>query len=182
MKIYTRTGDSGQTSLLGGTRVPKHHLRIECYGTTDELNSWIGLVRSGFEDNHVELVLDTIQNNLFVIGSHLAADPTKPNIKIPELNERDITMLEDEMDAMDKQLPALKNFILPAGSTVVAHCHIARCVCRRAERLVTHLSETEQVQQGALIYLNRLSDYLFVLGRYIAHQTGVEEIVWKPRG
>jgi cob(I)alamin adenosyltransferase len=182
MKIYTRTGDAGETSLLGGTRVPKHHLRIECYGTIDELNSFVGVVRAGYYEEKVEKVLDTIQNNLFTIGSHLATDPAKTNVKIPQLDESEITALEEEMDAMDKVLPELKNFILPGGSVEVAHCHVARCVCRRAERLVTHLSYNEEVNPLALKYINRLSDYLFVLGRYIAHKTGKKEIPWKPRG
>ncbi|HYG16038.1 MAG TPA: cob(I)yrinic acid a,c-diamide adenosyltransferase [Bacteroidia bacterium] len=182
MKIYTRTGDSGETSLLGGARVPKHHLRIECYGTVDELNSWVGLVRAGFDDAFTTPLLDEIQNNLFVVGSQLAADPAKSNIKIPHIEEADITRLEEAMDAMDKELPALKNFILPGGNVPAANCHIARCVCRRAERLVTHLSYEEKVEPLDLKYLNRLSDYLFVLARYIAHKAGAEEIAWKPRG
>lgn len=182
MKIYTRTGDSGETSLLGGARVPKHHLRIECYGTVDELNSWVGLVRAGFDDAGTTAQLDEIQNNLFVVGSQLAADPAKSNIKIPHIEDAAITRLEEAIDAMDKELPALKNFILPGGNVPAANCHIARCVCRRAERLVTHLSSEEKVELLDLKYLNRLSDYLFVLARYIAHKTGAEEIAWKPRG
>lgn len=182
MKIYTRTGDAGETSLLGGTRVPKHHLRIECYGTVDELNSWIGVVRAGFDEEVVQTVLDAVQNNLFTIGSHLATDPAKTNVKLPDFEAGEVETLETEMDAMDKQLPPLKNFILPGGSTVVANCHVARCVCRRTERLITHLAETEVVNPDALKYINRLSDYLFVLGRYIAHKTGAQEIPWKPRG
>ncbi len=182
MKIYTRTGDAGETSLLGGTRVPKHHLRIESYGTVDELNSWVGLVRAGFTDADTQVVLDKIQNNLFVVGSHLATDPTKTNVKIPQLQEVDVLELENEMDAMDKQLAPLKNFVLPGGSVEVAHSHLARCVCRRAERLATQLSYNEAVDPLVLRYLNRLSDYLFVLGRFIAHTNNVHEIPWKPRG
>lgn len=182
MKIYTRTGDAGETSLLGGTRVPKHHLRIECYGTVDELNSWIGVVRAGFDEEGVQTVLDAVQNNLFTIGSHLATDPAKTNVKLPDFEVGEVETLETEMDAMDKQLPPLKNFILPGGSAVVANCHVSRCVCRRTERLIKHLAETEVVNPDALKYINRLSDYLFVLGRYIAHKTGAQEIPWKPRG
>lgn len=182
MKIYTRTGDGGETSLLGGTRVPKHHLRIECYGTVDELNSWVGLVRAGFFQPETQQMLDKIQNNLFVAGSHLATDPVKTNVKIPQLTEDDVTELETAMDAMDKQLPPLKNFVLPGGSVEVAHSHLARCVCRRAERLATQLSFSEAVDPVVLRYLNRLSDYMFVLGRYIAHVNNVVEIPWKPRG
>lgn len=182
MKIYTRTGDKGETSLLGGTRVPKHHLRIECYGTVDELNSWVGLVRAGFTEPDVQKILDDVQNNLFVAGSHLATDPAKTNVKVPELEEQDITDLEEAMDAMDKQLPPLKNFVLPGGSVEVAHAHLARCVCRRAERLATQLSYNEVVSPVVLRYLNRLSDYFFVLGRFIAHTNNVKEIPWKPRG
>ena len=182
MKIYTRTGDKGETSLLGGTRVPKHHLRIESYGTVDELNSWVGLVRAGFTEPATQLLLDKIQNNLFVVGSHLATDPAKTNVKIPQLEEQDIIDLEDAMDAMDKQLPALKNFILPGGSVEVAHAHLARCVCRRAERIATQLSYSEVVNPIVLRYLNRLSDYFFVLGRFIDHTNTINEIPWKPRG
>lgn len=182
MKVYTKTGDKGETSLLGGTRVPKHHLRIECYGTVDELNSWVGLVRAGFTLPATQIMLDEIQNNLFVIGSHLATDPTKSNVKIPQLEEEDITKLELAMDNMETELPELKNFVLPGGSVEVAHSHLARCVCRRAERLVTQLSYNEVVNPVVSKYLNRLSDYFFVLGRFIAHTNNIQEIPWKPRG
>jgi cob(I)alamin adenosyltransferase len=181
MKIYTKTGDKGETSLLGGTRVPKHHLRIECYGTVDELNSWIGLVRAGFTLPTTQELLNEIQNNLFVLGSHLATDPAKTNVKIPELEEQDITNLERAIDEMDKQLPPLKNFVLPGGSVEVAHSHLARCVCRRAERLVTQLSYNEAVNPVVLRYLNRLSDYLFTLGRFITYTNKVTEIPWVSR-
>lgn len=182
MKIYTKTGDGGETSLLGGTRVPKHHLRIESYGTVDELNSWVGLVRAGFTHPDAQQTLDDIQNNLFVIGSHLATDPAKTNVKVPQLDEQDVIELEEAMDKMDKQLPTLKNFVLPGGSVEVAHSHLARCVCRRAERLATQLLYNEVVSPVVLRYLNRLSDYLFILGRFIAHTNKVTEIAWKPRG
>lgn len=180
MKVYTKTGDKGETSLLGGTRVPKHHLRIECYGTVDELNSWVGLVRAGFTEPETQKLLDKIQNNLFVAGSQLATDPVKTNVKIPELQESDIDDLEHGIDAMDKVLPPLKNFILPGGSVEIANAHLARCVCRRAERLATQLSYNEVVNPIVLKYLNRLSDYFFVLSRFIAHTNNVNEIPWKP--
>lgn len=180
MKVYTKTGDKGETSLLGGTRVPKHHLRIECYGTVDELNSWVGLVRAGFTEPKTQLLLDKIQNNLFVAGSQLATDPAKTNVKIPELKESDINDLEQGIDAMDKVLPPLKNFVLPGGSVEIANTHLARCVCRRAERLATQLSYNEAVNPIVLKYLNRLSDYFFVLSRFIAHTNKVNEIPWKP--
>lgn len=181
MKVYTKTGDKGETSLLGGTRVPKHHLRIECYGTVDELNSWVGVVQAGFTLPTAQKMLNEIQNNLFVLGSHLATDPAKSNVKIPELLEQDILDLELAIDEMDSQLPALKNFVLPGGSIEVAHSHLARCVCRRAERLATQLSYSEAVNPIVLRYLNRLSDYFFVLGRFIAHTNKVNEIPWEPR-
>lgn len=181
MKVYTKTGDKGETSLLGGTRVPKHHLRIECYGTVDELNSWVGLVRAGFNEADTQTILDKVQNNLFVAGSHLATDPAKTNVKIPLLEEQDILDLEHSIDAMDKVLPPLKNFVLPGGSVEVSHAHLARCVCRRAERIATQLSQEEEVSPIVLGYLNRLSDYFFVLSRYIAHVNSVDEIPWEPR-
>lgn len=182
MKIYTRTGDEGQTSLLGGTRVPKYHLRIESYGTVDELNSWMGIIRAQTTDETLLKTLEHIQETLFTAGSLLATDPAKNKVKIPGLVEEDVTLLENEMDRMDKELPALKNFILPGANTAEAQCHVARCVCRRAERLVTHLAHEEEVSALVVKYLNRLSDYLFMLGRYVAHSAGAKEIPWRPRG
>ena len=181
MKIYTKTGDSGETSLIGGTRVPKHHVKIEAYGTVDELNSYIGLVRDSFDDAHSGEILYRVQNNLFVIGSHLAEDKSKSKMDLPPIEEAQILLLETEMDAMNEVLPELKYFILPGGNITASHAHIARCVCRRAERCVTHLAETEVVEGPVIKYLNRLSDYLFVLARYIAFKNNAEEVKWVVR-
>lgn len=182
MKIYTKTGDKGLTSLIGGTRVPKHHLRIESYGTVDELNSYIGLIRDQSEvKTDIKDLLKEIQDRLFTIGSSLASDPEKSKMKIPDLYETDIERLEIEMDRMNEILPDLKHFILPGGSTTVSYCHIARCVCRRAERITVHLAEDSFVEEKITIYLNRLSDYLFVLARMICFDSLVPENQWIPR-
>ena len=181
MKIYTKTGDKGQTSLIGGTRVPKHHIRIESYGTVDELNSYVGLIRDQEIDEHSKKILIEIQDRLFTIGSSLASDPEKSKMKIPDLKESDIELLEKEMDEMDKSLPEMKSFVLPGGHTTVSYCHIARCVCRRAERLTIQLSEDSFVDELVIKYLNRLSDYLFVLSRKLTQDLKAQEIPWKPR-
>jgi cob(I)alamin adenosyltransferase len=181
MKIYTKTGDKGKTSLIGGTRVPKNHIRIEAYGTVDELNSYIGLLRDQDIDKHSIIILEEIQDRLFTIGSCLAADPVKSKMKIPDLKKEDVTLLEKEIDKMNETLPELRAFILPGGNTVVSFCHIARCVCRRAERLVVHLSEVSEVAPLVIIYLNRLSDYLFILSRKIGADKNTLEKEWKPR-
>ena len=181
MKIYTKTGDKGQTSLIGGARVPKYHIRIESYGTVDELNSYIGLIMCQDIDTHHQQVLKEIQDRLFTIGSSLASDPEKSKMKIPDLLATDITLLENEMDQMNEQLPELKHFILPGGNTTVSYCHLARCVCRRAERLTVHLAEESFVDSNITIYLNRLSDYLFVLARKLSADAKTEENVWLPR-
>ncbi|MEO8147140.1 MAG: cob(I)yrinic acid a,c-diamide adenosyltransferase [Bacteroidia bacterium] len=181
MKIYTKTGDKGQTSLIGGVRVPKHNLRIEAYGTVDELNSHIGLLRDQPIDEHSIKILIEIQDRLFTIGSHLAADPVKSRMKLPDIKEEDVTLLENEMDKMNETLPEMRSFVLPGGHTIVSYCHIARCVCRRAERCVTHLASVEHVEEITYIYLNRLSDYLFVLSRKITQDLNAKEIPWKPR-
>ncbi len=181
MKIYTKNGDKGTTSLIGGTRVPKHSLRIESYGTVDELNSYIGLIRDQEIDEKYKTQLLEIQDRLFTIGSSLAADPEKSKMKLPDLIDSDVLFLEDKMDEMDEQLPELKFFILPGGNTTVSYCHLARCVCRRAERITTNLDEHEFVAPIVMQYLNRLSDYLFVLGRKIAQDLGAEEQAWRPR-
>ncbi|GAB3917785.1 cob(I)yrinic acid a,c-diamide adenosyltransferase [Mucilaginibacter boryungensis] len=181
MKIYTKTGDKGLTSLIGGTRVPKHHIRIESYGTVDELNSWVGLIRDQDIAEHDREILKQIQDRLFTIGSSLAADPEKSKMVIPDLHPEDIDLLEKEMDAMNEELPELRHFILPGGSNAISYCHIARCVCRRAERITVHLAEDNPVDERVIIYLNRLSDYLFTLGRRIAHQQQVPENKWLPR-
>ena len=188
MKIYTKTGDKGTTALFGGTRVPKHHMRIECYGTVDELNSYIGLVRDQEIDSHYKSVLITIQDHLFTIGTILATDPEKAMLKsgkqrlnIPKISDDDIKMLEDEIDQMDASLPAMTNFVLPGGHQTVSFCHISRCVCRRAERLATALYELEPFQDETLTYLNRLSDYLFVLARKLSNDLHAEEVKWIPK-
>lgn len=179
-KIYTKTGDKGETSLFGGMRLPKHHIRIEAYGTVDELNSYIGLIRDNLEEKSMRSLLKEIQDRLFTIGSNLASDPEK-NMTTPDINPSDIELLEKEIDQMEAELPPLKNFILPGGHPTVSYCHIARCVCRRAERNMVQLSETSTVEGILLQYINRLSDYLFVLGRYVALKLGVEEITWQAR-
>ena len=180
MKIYTQKGDKGETSLLGGTRVAKSHIRIESYGTVDELNSWIGLIRDQNIDKHSKEILIHIQDRLFTIGSHLASAPEKKGIKIPDIKEDDVTALEKEMDKMNEGLPEMKSFVLPGGHTTVSYCHIARCVCRRAERCTVNLAGTEKVEDLMIKYLNRLSDYLFVLSRKLSHDLKAEEIPWKP--
>ena len=180
MKIYTRTGDEGETSLIGGTRVPKDHYRIEAYGTLDELNSYIGLVKDSFAHENTREVLGKVQDRLFSIGSHLAADPERSRMVLPQLNDSDLVLLEKEIDQMDEVLPPLKNFILPGGHPIVSYCHIARCVCRRAERATVKLDHQEKVEPIILHYLNRLSDYLFVLARFIGQELKISEINWKP--
>jgi cob(I)alamin adenosyltransferase len=183
LKIYTKTGDAGKTGLIGGTKVPKSHLRIESYGTVDELNSFIGLVSDYVTDENGKLVLKEIQDRLFTVGSSLACDPDKePALKIPDLKESDVVFLEHEIDRMNEVLPAMKSFILPGGHVAVSTTHVARCVCRRAERICVNMTENEMFVDVLVIkYLNRLSDYLFVLARYIAHLLQINEIVWKPR-
>jgi cob(I)alamin adenosyltransferase len=183
-KIYTKTGDGGKTSLIGGTKVPKNHLRIQAYGTVDELNSFIGLLADQIQDIHSRDMLREIQDRLFTIGSSMACDPDKEiSMKIPNLKEADIQLLEREMDEMNKKLPEMKSFILPGGHVVVSTAHVCRTVCRRAERLAVAIDEKSPLEQPLIIqYLNRLSDYLFVLSRWLAHLLGAEEIVWKPRG
>lgn len=182
-KIYTKTGDLGKTSLIGGTKVPKSHLRIECYGTVDELNSYIGLLSDQVSDEQIKTMLKEIQDRLFTVGSSLACDPEKePLMKIPDLKESDIVLLETEIDQMNEVLPPMKHFILPGGHPAVSTAHITRCVCRRAERLCVNLQEHDQFVDPLVIkYINRLSDYLFVLSRYIGHLLLVTEIAWKPR-
>jgi cob(I)alamin adenosyltransferase len=181
MKIYTKTGDKGETSLIGGTRVPKHHIKIEAYGTVDELNSYIGLVRDLFHDQESDAILLNIQNQLFVIGSHLAEDHGKSNMSLPEVNSLWISDLEMAIDKMNEALPELKFFILPGGHPTVSHAHIARCICRRAERCVTQLAQTEETNFLIVQYLNRLSDYLFTLARYIGMKNKAEEVRWIVR-
>ena len=181
-KIYTKTGDKGTTGLFGGARVPKNHHRVEAYGTVDELNAYIGLVRDSIEGkNHERAILKEIQDRLFTIGANLASDPSK-NMTVPDILTTDIELLEQEMDTMDRVLPPLKHFILSGGHMVVSYCNLARTVCRRAERLVVALQFSEDNIEPLLVqYLNRLSDYLFMLGRKMALDFGIEEVKWIPR-
>ena len=183
LKIYTKTGDLGKTSLIGGTKVPKSHLRIETYGTVDELNSYIGLVSDLVEDTPSKIILKEIQDRLFTVGSSLACDPDKePLMKIPDLKEEDVVLLENEIDQMNELLPPMKFFILPGGHITISTTHVARCICRRAERLCVNMQEHDLFVDPLVIkYVNRLSDYLFVLARYAAHLLQVEEVAWKPR-
>ena len=181
MKIYTRTGDKGQTSVLGGKRVSKSDLRIEAYGNTDELNAYIGLLRDHKENTTRAGYLTEIQSQLFTIGSHLAVEPGKSFDYIPEINESFIESLEKAIDNMNDNLPEMKNFVLPGGHLLISWCHIARCVCRRVERSVIALSEKQKIDEIIIRYLNRLSDYLFVLSRKIANDLNVKEVPWKPR-
>lgn len=180
-KIYTKTGDKGNTSLIGGTRVPKHHIRIESYGTVDELNSFVGLLKDQDINQPAKDFLLEIQDRLFTIGSILASDPESAKMKIPHLEETDISALEAAIDDMQDNLPVMKSFILPGGHQTVSFCHLARCVCRRAERCVTQLSENEKVDENVIRYLNRLSDYLFVLARQLTQDLDADETPWKPR-
>ncbi|MEO2064671.1 MAG: cob(I)yrinic acid a,c-diamide adenosyltransferase [Christiangramia sp.] len=188
MKIYTKTGDSGETSLFGGTRVPKHHIRIESYGTVDELNSHIGLLRDQQVDETTKAELIEIQDRLFTMGSILATDPEKAVLKngkerlnIPKITNADILKLEQAIDRMNEDLPPMTHFVLPGGHHSVSFCHIARCVCRRAERLATALYDIEPFDKMVLQYLNRLSDYLFVLARKLTKTLQAEEIQWIPK-
>ena len=181
MKIYTKKGDEGKTGLIGGTRVSKHALRIDSYGTVDELNSFIGVVRDYDINEIYKKQLIEIQDRLFTIGSSLASDPEKSKMKIPDLLESDVEILEKWMDEMDAELPEMRFFVLPGGNHAVSFCHVARCVCRRAERLIVELAESDFVAPLVLSYMNRLSDYLFVLSRKIAIDLKAEEQPWHPR-
>jgi cob(I)alamin adenosyltransferase len=187
MKIYTKTGDKGTTALFGGTRVAKHNIRIDAYGTIDELNSWLGLIRDQDIDRHSKQVLVSIQDKLFTIGSELATDPKKAVLKsgkerlqIKKVDEGHIAILEREMDQMNEELPPITHFVLPGGHPTVSYCHIARTVCRRAERLASNLYEKEPFDPSILSYINRLSDYLFVLARKLTKDLKAEEINWIP--
>lgn len=187
MKIYTKTGDKGSTSLFGGTRVAKHHIRINSYGTVDELNSCLGLLRDQEMDDHSREILIATQDKLFTVGAILATDPQKAQLKsgkerlnIPRINLSDVEQLENEMDIMNETMPPMTHFILPGGHTTVSYCHIARTICRRAERMVSLLHENEPVDSMVLTYLNRLSDYLFVLARKLSYDLKADEIKWIP--
>lgn len=188
MKIYTKTGDKGKTSLFGGTRVPKYDLRIEAYGTVDELNSYIGLIRDQKIDQHTTEILLKIQNELFTLGSMLATPPEKEILKsgkerlnINKVSDESVALLENEIDLMNESLPQMTHFILPGGHTTVSFCHITRCICRRAERITTQLSDESTINPKILVYLNRLSDYLFVLARKLTVDNQAQEIPWIPK-
>ena len=187
MKIYTKTGDKGTTALFGGTRVPKHHIRIDSYGTVDELNSHLGLIRDQDINDRYKQIIMKIQDRLFTIGAILATDPEKAILKsgkerlnIPKISDSDIALLETEMDTMNEALPPMTHFVLPGGHQTVSFCHIARCVCRRAERLASALNDLEPFQPESLKYLNRLSDYLFVLARKLSYDLQADEVKWIP--
>lgn len=187
MKIYTKTGDDGTTALFGGTRVKKHDIRIESYGAIDELNSWIGLIRDQKVDVHSKETLQLIQNRLFTVGAILATDPKKAQLKngkerlsIVKIKIDDIKLLEQEIDAMEASLAPMTHFILPGGHQTVSYCHISRTVCRRAERMATHLYEQNPFEENVLLFINRLSDYLFVLARKLSMDLKAEEIKWIP--
>lgn len=182
-KIYTKTGDGGKTSLIGGTKVSKSNRRIEAYGTVDELNSFAGLCFDYLREHKIHNIISEIQDRLFTIGSALACDPAKETkLKIPDLHESDIELLEKEIDKMNEVLPEMKSFILPAGHITVSTLHITRCVCRRAERCIVRMQNKKAEVPGLIIkYLNRLSDYFFVLSRYAAHHLGAVELPWRPR-
>lgn len=181
MKIYTKTGDQGMTSLFGGKRVSKADLRIDTYGTVDELNSWVGVLRDQDVNHSRKDILLIVQDRLFTIGSMLATEPGNTKVKIPGMSADDVALLENEIDAMDSALPPMRSFVLPGGHTAVSFAHVTRTVCRRAERLVIALNQTESLDPLIIIYLNRLSDYLFVLARKMACELGADEAPWKPR-
>jgi len=187
MKIYTKTGDKGKTSLFGGTRVPKYDLRIEAYGTIDELNAYVGLIKDQEIDSQSTEVLLKIQHELFTLGAMLATPPEKEKLKsgkerlkIEKITNEKIALLENEMDRMNETLPSMTHFVLPGGHTTVSYCHIARCICRRAERVTTQLSDESSINPQILMYLNRLSDYLFVLARKLTYDNNAQEIRWIP--
>lgn len=188
MKVYTKTGDTGTTALFGGTRVPKHHIRIESYGTVDELNSHIGLIRDQEINPLYKNVLIEVQDRLFTVGAILATPPEKEVLKNGQkrlqnlgILETDIEFLENEIDTMENSLPPMTHFVLPGGHTTVSYCHIARCVCRRTERLAVHLNDIEPTDELVIKYLNRLSDYLFVLARKLSFDLKADEVQWIPR-
>jgi cob(I)alamin adenosyltransferase len=181
MKVYTKKGDEGQTSLLGGTRVSKHHLRIEAYGTVDELNSWMGLLKDQPVAAPYAAFIKQVQDNLFTLGSHLAADPDANRMQLPQVTAADVQDLEQSIDQMEESLPALQNFVLPGGHPANSTAHVARCVCRRAERIAVHLNDVQQIEAIILQYLNRLSDWLFVFSREMTRLSGAEEVAWTPR-
>ena len=179
MKIYTKKGDSGSTQLLGGTIVKKNHIRLECYGTIDELNAFVGNIYDDIEKKSHKKFLYKIQNQLFNLGSCIAYDGKKSTLNLPNISENDVSLIESEIDKIDNKLPVLKNFILPSGHTIASKCHIARTVCRRAERNLIAIEQEESINHLHLIYLNRLSDYLFVLARSILMENDIPAVEWQ---
>jgi cob(I)alamin adenosyltransferase len=180
MKIYTKTGDKGTTMLLGGTRVAKHHIKIEAYGEVDGLNAYVGMLIDTAPEKTQLALLEAVQNQLFTIGSYLSLVEGNDKVTLPKIEESWITDLENHIDEMDEQLPPLKNFVLPGGSVASSHAHIARCACRKAERRVSQLAEVETIHALIIPYINRLSDYLFALSRYWVQAAGAEERPWIP--
>lgn len=182
-KIYTKTGDKGSTSLIGGVRVPKHHIRIESYGTVDELNSQLGLVKDLCGREDVGEWLREVQDRLFTLGSELATAPEKTvKMKLPDLHDSDVAWLEARIDQMNESLPEMRSFIIPGGDAAASACHVARCICRRAERICVGMEAAGEVlPELAIRYLNRLSDFLFVMARYITHESGGEDVPWRAR-
>ena len=183
MKIYTKTGDKGMTSLIGGKRVPKNSARLESYGTIDELNSFLGMIRSFPLEQVIAEELVEIQSRLFDVGGNLATDPeSSANLKEPiGVTEEDIALLENGIDRMDAEVPPMKYFVLPGGNQCVSFCHMARTICRRAERRILDLAAETEVDGSVMKYVNRLSDYLFILARKRAYDSGCEEMKWVPR-
>ena len=178
MKIYTKTGDKGETALFGGERVPKDAQRIEAYGSVDELNCVLGVIQSLGPDKLIAESLQKIQNQLFELGADLATPKAHQSPMIPRITVKHSSFLEKIIDTMEKELHPLKTFILPGGTTIASHLHLARTVCRRAERSVVRLSRNEDIGDAVIIYLNRLSDLLFVMARFANHQSGQEEVKW----
>lgn len=181
MKIYTKRGDRGETSLIGGQRVPKYDDRVEAYGTIDELNSYLGLIHDLSDEDNIKNNLLRIQNILFIAESRVAADSVQALSQLPELQEEEIHFLEQEIDRISNTLPALKNFVLPSGHYLASHTHISRTICRRAERITLKASVQQDIDANVLIYLNRLSDFLFILARYFANKLGKGDILWQSK-
>ena len=179
IKVYTKTGDTGTTSLISGKRVPKHHLRIKAYGTIDELNCWFGIIRSSRISKKIQNELIIIQKKLMIIGTQLSNDSIKSlNFKFEKINIKDVSNLESMIDIMTDSLPDLKNFIIPGGNEIVSNTHLTRCVCRRAERCITELNEYSKIDSVIIFYINRLSDYLFTLSRKLSYDLKIEEVKW----
>lgn len=181
MKIYTKTGDQGMTSLYGGERVSKSHLRIETYGTVDEVNAWLGVIATSTNDSPTQSLLEIIQNHMFVLGAMLAVDTEHTELPLKKIGQGEVKWLENQIDTIVATLPKMTHFILPGGNKIAAHCHVARCVCRKAERLAVTLSKNAFVDDIVVIYLNRLSDYLFCLGRKFCKDAGNQEVKWIPQ-